>query len=146
MKLSNQESGFTLIEVMIAIAVLVIGILSLYTMQISSIQGNSTANQLTTASNLALDQIEQILSWDASDARLNDSENINFQRIGPAGTINDVADNSRIFDNYTVYWDGTAFMDPGNPAQQVGIDMQIHVVWTAANRLKTVTMFIAKPI
>lgn len=146
MKPSNQENGFTLIEVMIAIAVLVIGILSLYTMQISSIQGNSTANQLTTASNLALDQIEQILSWDASDARLNDAENINFQRIGPGGTINDVADNSRVFDNYTVYWDGTAFMDPGNPAQQVGIDMQIHVVWTAANRLKTVTMFIAKPI
>lgn len=142
MRSENQESGFTLIEVMIAIAVLVIGILSLYTMQISSIQSNSTANQLTTASNLALNQIEQILSWEATDSRLNNNENVT--PTAPVVIPNSPADNSTISGIYTIYWDGTPRMDPVN-GQQVGIDFQVHVAWSTANRKKIVTMFITKP-
>lgn len=58
--LSNQ--GFTLIEVIVAITVLTIGILSLYSMQVSAINGNATANNLTTRSNWASDRIESLLS------------------------------------------------------------------------------------
>lgn len=136
-----QESGFTLIEVLIAIMVLTIGILATYTMQVSSIQGNATANQLTTASTLALDEIEQILSWDSADARLVNNENVN----PPAGAAVPGApvDNSRVSGGYTIYWDGTPRIDPVNGVQ-VGIDVQVHVVWQAANRFKTVTMFITK--
>jgi type IV pilus modification protein PilV len=143
MKPGTQENGFTLIEVVIAIVVLTIGILSTYSMQVSSIQGNATANQLTTASTLALDQIEQILSWDSADARLNNNENVN----PPAGAVIPAspADNSLTSGNYTIYWDGTPRLDPVNGAK-VGIDIQVHVVWNAANRFKTVTMLTTKPI
>jgi prepilin-type N-terminal cleavage/methylation domain-containing protein len=150
----NNNNGFTLIEVMIAIMVLVIGLLGAGAMQLSSVNGNANASHLTEATNLALEQIENILSWDFNDARLADNENVNFQRMGILGLIgpgnssigvnNDVADNSNVVGDYTIYWDGTPRMDPGNPALQVGIDLQVYVVWTEGARLKTVTMNFTK--
>ena len=58
----HNESGFTLIEVLIALAILTIGILSVNAMQISSIKGNSVANNLTGASVLVSDKIENIMA------------------------------------------------------------------------------------
>jgi len=63
MKINNQE-GFTLIEVVIALAVLSFGILSIMLMQVSGIRGNSTANTITSQSNWAADRIEQLLNTD----------------------------------------------------------------------------------
>ncbi len=62
MRISLQnEKGFTLIESMIAILVLVIGILSLNAMQTSSIRGNATANRITTGTSWAQEQVEDLL-------------------------------------------------------------------------------------
>lgn len=57
----RSQGGFTLIEAMIAMTVLVIGILSLYTMQLASIRGNATANRISVESAWAQNQIEAIL-------------------------------------------------------------------------------------
>ncbi len=46
MKNNNNQDGFTLIEVMIAIFILTIGILGAAAMQVASIDGNSTATIL----------------------------------------------------------------------------------------------------
>ena len=62
MKIRNNENGFTLIEALVAMVILTIGILTMYTMQISSIQGNSTASQITTAATAGADQIENIFA------------------------------------------------------------------------------------
>lgn len=151
----NNNQGFTLIEVMIAIMVLVIGLLGAGAMQLSSTQGNANASNMTEATNLAMEQIENILSWDATDARLDNLDDKNYSRIGILGAIGpgnnqigvittDPADNLAVFEDYTVYWDGTPMMDPGNPALQVGIDLQIYVVWNERGRLKTVAMNIVK--
>ena len=146
----NNKNGFTLIEVMIAMVVLAIGLLGAGAMQLSAIRGNANSSNLTEATNLAAAQVENILSWSTTDARLANNENVNFQRMGILGivgpgnnvmrVVNDVADNSIAFEDYTIYWDGTARMDPGNPAQQVGIDMQVYVVWNEGPRLRTVSM------
>lgn len=142
MKTITQQDGFTLIEAMIAIMLLVIGILPLFAMQISSINGNAAANGLTGASIRALDQIEQILAWDSSDPRLNDNENVNFVGVNGA----DVADGSLAIDDFMVYWDGTPRMDPANPGTQVGIDMQVHVLWNEGGRRKQLTMNVTKSL
>lgn len=56
----NNTSGFTLIEAIIAMLVLVIGIFAMYSMQVSSLQGNARANYITQASTWASDKIEEI--------------------------------------------------------------------------------------
>ena len=45
MRQTGGQDGFTLIEVMIAVAVFAIGILSLSVMQTSAINGNASANR-----------------------------------------------------------------------------------------------------
>ena len=67
MKIANNQKGFTLIEAMVALSILTIGILTLYTMQTTALKGNATANGLTTASTWATNRIEQILSMKYDD-------------------------------------------------------------------------------
>lgn len=149
----NNNKGFTIIEVMIAIVVLAIGLLGAGAMQLAAVKGNANSSNLTEATNLASDQIENILSWGTTDARLADNENVNFSRVGilgvvgpgnnTMGVVNDVADNSTTFEDYTIYWDGTPHLDPLT-FQPVGIDMQVYVVWTEGARLRTVSMYFSK--
>ena len=58
-KLSSK--GFTLIEVLIAMAIFSIGILGVAQMQIMAIKGNATARMLTDTVVQATDQIELLL-------------------------------------------------------------------------------------
>jgi prepilin-type N-terminal cleavage/methylation domain-containing protein len=61
------ETGFTLIEAMIAMAIFAIGILALYGMQLAAIKENITANRISTGSTWAVDKIEQLLALDYED-------------------------------------------------------------------------------
>ncbi len=72
-----SQGGFTLIEALIAIAVLSIGILVLSTMQTTAIQGNATANRISASTDWASDQAEQIFAWNFGDSRLVDTNTSN---------------------------------------------------------------------
>jgi prepilin-type N-terminal cleavage/methylation domain-containing protein len=63
----SEQTGFTLIETLVAIMVLTIGILALYTMQLSAIHGNSTAGQITRAATAGANQVEAIFAMDYDD-------------------------------------------------------------------------------
>jgi prepilin-type N-terminal cleavage/methylation domain-containing protein len=67
MKQKCNEQGFTLIEVIIAMAILSIGILSLYSMQSTAIRGNASANYMTRAATVASETVEQLMDLDFSD-------------------------------------------------------------------------------
>ena len=68
--LSDNERGFTLIEVMVALVIFAVGLLAVATMQISSIGGNSTASQITDASTLAANQVEILMGLPYADPDL----------------------------------------------------------------------------
>ena len=57
-----ENSGFSLVEVLIAMAIFAIGILGVATMQISSTNGNTTARMSSEASEFAQSQIDQLLA------------------------------------------------------------------------------------
>jgi prepilin-type N-terminal cleavage/methylation domain-containing protein len=61
-KRKNNTGGFTLVEIMIAISIFTIGILAIASMQISAINGNDSANNLTGATTWAQDKIEELLA------------------------------------------------------------------------------------
>jgi prepilin-type N-terminal cleavage/methylation domain-containing protein len=58
----QDSQGFTLVEIMIAISIFTIGILAIASMQVSAINGNDSANNLTGATTWAQDKIEELLA------------------------------------------------------------------------------------
>ena len=62
MNTAHNEQGFTLVEALIAMAILTVGILTLLTMQTTALKGNSKARGITTAANWNQDMIETLLN------------------------------------------------------------------------------------
>ena len=60
MKRIADSSGFTLIEVMIAILVIVVGLLGVAGVATMVIKGNTLAKEMTVATTLAQDKIEEL--------------------------------------------------------------------------------------
>ncbi len=56
----NNDNGFTLIEVLIAIVILSVGLLGMASLTVGIIKGNKLSNDLTTATTLAQDKMEDI--------------------------------------------------------------------------------------
>jgi len=69
LKKDAGQKGFTLIEILIAMAILAIGILGVLKMQISAIKGNATAMRLTEKFSITSNQIEYLMTlpYDHSD-------------------------------------------------------------------------------
>jgi len=72
--IKENQNGFTLIEIMIAITVFAIGILGVAAMQIAAIEGNSSANGLTEAAAIGQDKIEELMALDYNNNALNDTD------------------------------------------------------------------------
>ena len=104
----TKNDGFTLIEAIMAVAVFSIGILSIYLVQTTAVRGNATASGITTASNWASDQIEQLLALGYNDPLLADDDDNGTGGLGETvdtgGTV--IADGSATSTDsrYTIYW------------------------------------------
>jgi prepilin-type N-terminal cleavage/methylation domain-containing protein len=57
----KNENGFTLIETLVAMVILAIAMLGIAQLQLSAIQGNRSSYDMTEASALASDMIEQMV-------------------------------------------------------------------------------------
>ena len=69
----HPQSGFNLIEVMVALGILAFGILAIATMQESSLLASSRAYNITDGTCVAMDQMESLVSMAFTDPRLNDT-------------------------------------------------------------------------
>ena len=69
-KQSHKDQGFTLIEVLIALAIFSIGILAVGSMQLRSTGGSTNARILTEASIWGQDQVETLMSCPYNDPNL----------------------------------------------------------------------------
>jgi type IV pilus modification protein PilV len=83
--LKNPQSGFSLIELLVAVMILAVGLLGLAQLQITAINANSQSTTKTAAVALSQQAIEKVLSWDADDARLSVSGTGNFTAVAVAG-------------------------------------------------------------
>lgn len=122
----NNKTGYTLIETVIAMAILAIGIITLQTMQVTAIKGNATANRVTEASAWATDTLEWLFAEPYSDATMSCTDDPMCDRTGDGtgrdtnldgiddtgaanafGLNNDTAataDHNRTNGVYTIYW------------------------------------------
>ena len=69
----RDSKGFTLLELMIALVILAVGLLGLASLQVMAIKGNSYGQQMTVASTLAQNQLEQLRQTAGALANGNDS-------------------------------------------------------------------------
>ena len=60
----TEQDGFTIIEVLIAMAIFAIGILGVAAMQLTSVKGNTSAATLTANTFVGVDRVETIMSVD----------------------------------------------------------------------------------
>jgi prepilin-type N-terminal cleavage/methylation domain-containing protein len=134
--LHTSEKGFTIIEVLIALAVFAIGILAVTAMQIKAIQSNSSASGLTEATTLAQDKVENLTALDYDDASLDDTDG-DDGGPGVGGGLDDkttaTADYWQNSGIYTIFW---------NVAVDFPIDntktIRVIVTWTDKNRQRRV--------
>ncbi len=82
------NSGFTLIEVLIALVILAIGGLGMLMLQVSSIQGNVSSRELQAATLLCQDLLERFEGLDYNDALLDAGQHSNDE-LGVQNPINE---------------------------------------------------------
>ena len=117
-KNSGNEHGFTLIEVVIAMAIFSIGILGVAAMQTTAAGGNSSARRVTNIANVAADHVERLISLPYNHASLN-----NGSHTGPGAT------------DYSVTWTVTDDT-PVTGTKTLRVTVQAQAIDTA----KTVTI------
>jgi len=88
-EIKEGQAGFSLVELLVAVAIFTIGILSVNAMQITSINGNSTANRVSRSTNWASDKIERLISLDYDDAALNDTDGDGTNQDGDGDGVDD---------------------------------------------------------
>lgn len=72
MKQLKTNKGFSLVELLVAITLLTVGILSMVQMQVVAIQSNAHANRLSVATGLAQEVMDDILAWDVNNPPVAD--------------------------------------------------------------------------
>lgn len=114
MEHDNSQNGFTLIEVIIAMAMLTIGILGAASMQIASIDGNSLAMRLTGAATWASETQETLMALPythpdattSTDPKLeDDSGGVGVAGLNDTDIIGSLADGGPVVEGpYTIFW------------------------------------------
>ena len=78
----KKESGYTLIEVLIALTIFAVGLLAIASMQTSAIRMNSTAGKLTNLSTWGMDKIEELSALPYSHPLLDSAGNPHQELLG----------------------------------------------------------------
>jgi len=79
----TSPAGFTMVEVLIALAVFSIGILAVFAMQISAINQNSAARMQSEATSVAVHTMERLAAAPYDHDDLSEASNPHQQTSGP---------------------------------------------------------------
>ena len=119
-KAIRNTKGFSLLELLIALAILSVGMLGLLGMQISGAQGNASSQKLTIATTLAQTGMEDYMARSTGDALF--ASTAGTDDSNPANDPTYDLDPSSA-DNFLVYqgvtYTATYFIIPNNPVAGV---------------------------
>ena len=134
-KKGEKESGFTLLEVILAISILTVGLLAVASMQVSSIQGNYFSRSVTESSDNLQDRVEELLARQYNDAFLADGTGTN-DGVAGLDDRDPNADHSALVGKYTIFWNvADNWAGSGTDAASGGKTMtgvktiRVYVIW-----------------
>ena len=83
----TEKQGFTLLEVLIAMATLTVGLLAVGAMQVSSIRGNLMSGNTSIALSLAGERIEDLMNRNIHDSLLADLSPANNSNLASIASV-----------------------------------------------------------
>ena len=104
----NDGAGFSMIEMLVALAILALGILSLARLQFAAVENNALTVRRTNSILAAQVQIETLTGMDFGDINNDDAEDNGFTQV-----THD--DNDQIPENYVVEWQVVSEEDLDDP-------------------------------
>ncbi len=114
----HNSRGFSLMEVMIAMAIFAVGMLGVFSMQISSINGNATARRVTKDVTWAMDKAEELLAQAYTNT--DDLAGV-IASVDPKGLEHSIAHGDFTVDNDGIDNDLDGEVDEGGEAAIVTI-------------------------
>jgi type IV pilus modification protein PilV len=105
----NSQSGFSLVEMLVAVVIIAVGLLGLAQLQVTAIKVNSQSMTSTTARALAQKVVEEIAATDADDPMFSDG----------ASGLWDTYTDSQGGGTYTVSYNVAQMTAGGNPVSQL---------------------------
>ncbi len=140
----KYSTGFTLVEVMIAMVVFIIGVLAVAALHVTSIRGNASASSFTEATTHAGDWIETLMTLPYNDGRLQDGSGTGDGVNG----LNDTVDNGGAdFSQKTTdmrYTIDTNIAD--NAAVVYTKTIRVIVTWDDGNQRRKASFDVIKPM
>ena len=98
----NNINGFTIVEVMVAMAIFFIGFLAVAQMQMKSVSGNAAARMQTEATTVAVDRLERLNYLPYGHAELDELNNPHEATEGGYSIVWNVTDDVPINSTKTI--------------------------------------------
>ncbi|AJF06029.1 type IV pilus modification PilV family protein [Geoalkalibacter subterraneus] len=115
--ITGSPAGFTLLELLIAVTIFAVGLLTVAGMQVTAMQAGTTAQTQTVATALAQGVFEELMSRDPGDALFNDVADEEEYAIDQ-----DILDQLKGGDNYQAIYSIT----PDTPASGLArVDVRV---------------------
>lgn len=141
-KMVKRAKGFTVIEVLIALAILSVGIMALISMMIQVVKANAFSDKMTKAAALVQDKMEELRRLQYEDAQLTNR-----------GDNNDVSTDVQGTPALFTSPDHSDAEPDGDPAPSVTLSSTLQRVWNVADntpnigsvtnpKMKTVTVIV----
>ena len=144
-----QQEGYTLVEILIAIAILAFGLLAVATMQVTAIKTNAIASGISQGLTLGQTKVEELMNLAYSalndtdlDGTDEDADDDGIDDDGGNFGLNDTgndSDNEEPNGRYTIYWN-VAVNEPVISSKTI----RVIVTWTEKGRNKRIKLDFVK--
>ena len=138
--LRNRQSGFSLIELMIAVVILAVGLLGLAELQVTAVKGNAKSGSIMAATQVAQTALEEVMAVRYKDDPLYNSV-INYNTAvfedWPSDPVRDVAG----VGSFKITFTSDPDTDPAvNPCRFTRIEVRVESVQSISQLPTTVTL------
>lgn len=125
-----NSQGFTIIETLVAIVILVIGVFTLYSLHVTSIRYNASANAISSSSTWAADRIERILALDYDDPLLTDANRLGLAGLDDTDVSPNPADGTALSPDgrYRIFWNVAAYITPDPSSAAASTVKKIRII------------------